>query len=276
MSDPIKAAFQRRRATLPREESTFPAKRFRGAEYRTSRQRYGDLTIVVKRFPGTADGEAYVLVHGLGVSSRYFQPLAVELAKTGRVYLVELPGYGAAPDPKRDVSIDDHAAVLAAFLERSQLVNPVIVGHSMGAQVVARAALRDPGLRRIALMAPTMPPDGRGFWRGVGRLLHDALREPPIVFWIAFTDYFLRTGPIYMARQAPHMFDDHLETYLADVSADPLILVGDRDTIAVVPWGEQVANSAPRAILEVVRGPHVVMYSDPVTVAKHLTEHAAR
>ena len=165
---------------------------------------------------------------------------------------------------------------MASFLARSGLENPVVVGHSMGAQVVARAALHHPALLRIALMAPTMPPDARGFWRGLGRLMLDSLREPPIVFWIAFSDYFLRTGPVYMVRQAPHMFDDHLETYLAEVTADALVLIGDRDPISVVRWGQELAAAAPGTILEVVRGPHVVMYSDPVTVAKHLAEHAKR
>jgi pimeloyl-ACP methyl ester carboxylesterase len=265
------------RGTLPRDESTYPTKRFRGAEFRTSRQTYRDLSIVVKRFPGVADGQAYVLVHGLGVSSRYFHPLAVELAKVGRVYLVELPGYGAAPDPKREVTIDDHAAVLADFLGASQLDDPVLVGHSMGAQVVARTALQQPDREwRTVLMAPTMPPDGRGIWRGLRRLLIDGLREPPVVLWIVLTDYFVRTGTPYMLRQAPHMFDDHLEDYLDEVPSSPLVLVGDRDPIARVAWGQRVAGASRRSILEVVHGPHVVMYSDPVMVARHITEHAAR
>ena len=275
MSDPIKGLVQR--GFRPRDEASYPAKRFRGAEYRLSRQRFGDLSIVVKRFPGGGTGQQYVLVHGLGVSSRYFHPLAVELAKTGRVYLVELPGYGAAPDPRRDVSIADHAGVLNAFLAKSQLDAPVVIGHSMGSQVVAHAALQDPArVRRIVLMAPTMPPEARSVLRGFGRLMHDSLREPPVVFGIAFTDYFLRTGPIYMLRQVPHMFDDHLEQYLPSVRANTLVIVGDRDPIVPVAWGERVAAAVPGGILEVVHGPHVIMHTDPVMIAKHITDHVAR
>ncbi|MDQ2698322.1 MAG: alpha/beta hydrolase, partial [Actinomycetota bacterium] len=222
-----------RRATLPRDEASYAAKRFRGAEYRTSRHRFGDLAIVVRRFPGTGTGQAYVLVHGLGVSSRYFRPLAVELANTGRVYLVELPGYGAAPDPRREVSIEDHAAVLLDFLRSAELDDPVLVGHSMGSQVVARAALLDPAhAQRVVLMAPTMPPHARGFWRGLGRLLFDGLLEPPVVTWIVVTDYIVRAGPKYVLRQAPHMFGDHLEEYLQRVASRVLVLIGDRDPIA--------------------------------------------
>src|SRR6187551_1240 len=123
----------------PAGEDAFRPRRIRGTRYFRSRQRHEDLTIAVERFPGPDhdDARSYVLVHGIGVSSRYFRPLAVELAKTGRVFLIDLPGYGAAPDPRRDVPLSAHAGVLAGFLRESGLVEPVLVGHSMGTQVVS-------------------------------------------------------------------------------------------------------------------------------------------
>ncbi|HYO82090.1 MAG TPA: alpha/beta fold hydrolase [Bryobacteraceae bacterium] len=39
-----------------------------------------------------------VLVHGLGVSSRYMVPLACSLARHFPVYSPDLPGFGEAPD----------------------------------------------------------------------------------------------------------------------------------------------------------------------------------
>src|SRR3954471_324208 len=111
-----------RRAMSARAEDSFRVRRTAGAPFYTSRRAFDDLTVVVKRFPGAAEGPAFVLVHGIGVSSRYFHPAAAQLAKAGTVYLVDLPGYGAAPDPRRDVGIADHAGVLASVLEDSGLV----------------------------------------------------------------------------------------------------------------------------------------------------------
>src|SRR3982751_3353809 len=105
--------------TGDRSEASYRVRRWRGAEFYTSRQRHGDPTLIVKRFPRrdyAVEDATFVLVHGIGVSSRYFQPLASELARRGRVFLVDLPGYGAAPNPRRDVSLADHAGVLAGFL----------------------------------------------------------------------------------------------------------------------------------------------------------------
>jgi pimeloyl-ACP methyl ester carboxylesterase len=263
-----------------REEAAFRTRRINGATFFTSRPAFDDLSIVVKRFPSRADaddGPTFVLVHGIGVSSRYFQPAAAELAKRGTVYLVDLPGHGAAPDPKRTVSIADHARVLGKFLTAAELPNPVIVGHSMGAQVVSRLAVDMPEVSdHLVLMAPTMPPEARSFWRGLRRLLHDGLREPPAVNIIVMSDYLIRCGVPYFLKQLPNLFEDRIEERLPLVGAKTLVIRGHRDPIVLDNWAQQVTALVPGAILEIVRGPHVVMFTDPVRVAELIAKHAER
>ncbi len=264
-----------------RGEDRYRHRNIHGAQYFTSRQNHDGLAIVVKRFPvrhePRDDDRVFVLVHGIGVSSRYFQPLASELAHHGRVYLVDLPGYGAAPDPRRDVTIADHAAVLASFLRRSGLENPVLVGHSWGSQVVSLLARDHPDVSdRIVLMAPTLEPDARTFWAAARNLLADALREPPVVFGIALTDYLIRCGLPYLIRQVPHMLQDAIETRLADLRARVLVVNGDRDPIVSSRWAEQLSALGPTFEFREVRGPHVIMHTDPVMVAAHITEFAGR
>ena len=248
-------------------------RRFRGAQFYTSRQEHERLTVVVKRFPGPeTGGRSYVLVHGIGVSSRYFQPLAAELAATGRVFLVDLPGYGAAPDPRRDVSLADHAAVLAGFLLESGLANPVIVGHSMGTQVVSVLAEQHPDVAdTIVMLAPTMVPDARRPGRAIARLLLDATREPIAVFWIAVTDYLLRCGVPYLLKQMPHMLADRLEDRVGAHRARTLVINGDRDPIVPSPWASRLAAAHPHAEFHEVDGPHVIMHTDAAMIARHIT-----
>jgi pimeloyl-ACP methyl ester carboxylesterase len=249
-------------------------RRFRGTEYVTARQRHGALTVAVERFPGPGErsGRSYVLVHGIGVSSRYFHPLAVELARTGMVHLVDLPGYGAAPDPRRDVSIADHAAVLAAFLRGTGIDNPVLVGHSWGCEVVAALAEQHPDVSdRIVLMAPTLEPRARTAPRAIGRLLLDGLREPPHVSLLVTADYLFRCGVPYLVRQMPHMLRDRIEDRVGAHGSDVLVIAGDRDPIAPPAWSRRLAEAAGGRYRE-VEGPHVVMYSDPVRVAAAIRE----
>lgn len=271
----------RRRGYTEREESAYRQRTVRGAVFHTSRQVHEDLTIVVKRFavrhePRDTD-RAFVLVHGIGVSSRYFQPLAAELAQLGAVYLVDLPGYGAAPDPRRDVTIADHAAVLGSVLRRAGLENAVLVGHSWGSQVVSMLAHDHPEVaERIVLMAPTLEPDARTFWRSARNLLQDALHEPPAVFGIAITDYLLRCGVPYLLRQVPHMLSDRIEDRIAGLRARVLVVNGDRDPIVSDDWAHHLSSLSQRAEFRQVHGPHVIMHTDPVMIARHIADWLER
>jgi pimeloyl-ACP methyl ester carboxylesterase len=263
----------------PAGEDAYREKRVRGTVYYTSRQEHQSLTVYVERFPGSGapGGRSYVLVHGIGVSSRYFRPLAAELAKTGRVFLIDLPGYGAAPNPRRDVSIADHADVLAGFLARLGVDDPVIIGHSWGAQVVSVLAARHPGIpKTVVMLSPTLEPAARTPWRAVGHLLHDATREPPAVFWIAVTDYLVRCGLRYLLQQMPHMLADRPEARVAQHRAHTLVVNGDRDPIVSTSWARKLADAHPDAEFHEVRGPHVIMHTEPATIAQHITRFVAQ
>ncbi|MGV3712210.1 alpha/beta fold hydrolase [Pseudolysinimonas sp.] len=257
----------------PAGEDAYRVKRVRGALYYTSRQEHQSLTIFVERFPGPEEPGArtFVLVHGIGVSSRYFRPLAAELSTRGRVFLVDLPGYGAAPDPRRDVTIADHAEVLASFLQQLGVEDAVIVGHSWGCQVVSMLARRHPDVpRTVVLLSPTLEPSARTPAKAIGHLLHDATREPPAVFWIAVTDYLVRCGLGYLLRQMRHMLADRPEDRVGEHRAHTLVVNGDRDPIVSTTWARRLADAHPDGEFHEVRGPHVIMHTEPATIAQHI------
>jgi pimeloyl-ACP methyl ester carboxylesterase len=263
-----------------RDESEFKTRKHGDASYFTSQPLFDDLAVVIRRFP-TRDGvpevgRPLVLVHGIGVSSRYFHPTAAELAKYATVYLVDLPGYGSAPNPHRDVSIADHADVLAKFLDKAGIERPVLVGHSMGTQVVTRLALDYPEVTdRLVLLAPTMDSDARAFWKASGRLLRDSFtREPPKVQAIVAVDYFFRCGIPYFLKQTKHLLADRIEDRLPLLDVSALVIRGDRDPISPAGWSRDVTGLLKRSTFAEVKGPHIIMYSDPKRIAELIVEHA--
>jgi pimeloyl-ACP methyl ester carboxylesterase len=159
------------------------------------------------------------------------------------------------------------------MLRRTGLENAVIVGHSWGCQVVSELALQHPDVTdRIVLMAPTMEPGARTFWRATRNLLHDALREPPAVFGIAVTDYLLRCGVPYLLKQVPHMLRDAIETRMGGLRARVLIVNGDRDPIVSDAWARGLSAAADTIEFAQVRGPHVIMHTDPELIARRIGE----
>ncbi|MFT2706345.1 alpha/beta fold hydrolase [Clavibacter zhangzhiyongii] len=218
---------------------------------------------------------SFVLVHGIGVSSRYFHPLAALLAEHGDVHAVDLPGYGESPRVRRDVTLADHAAVVAEVVRMHGLVDPVIVGHSMGAQIVAQLAVDQPGIAdRIVLIGPTLDPRKRGVVRAGLALGRDTLREPLMSNAVVLGDYFLRCGIPYYLRQLPHLIVDRIEDRAGRIRARTLVVVGHRDAVVDRSFAEDLAALIPRGSVHVARGPHVVMFTDPEGVARAIVEHA--
>lgn len=98
------------------------------------------------RVTGPEDGELVVLLHGLLAGSRMWQPVADELAATGRrVVAFDLPGHGETLTPARaDHSPGGLAEMVGTWL-RVTPGGPVwLVGHDLGGGIAQVIATRYP------------------------------------------------------------------------------------------------------------------------------------
>lgn len=227
--------------------------------------------VVLTRLAPTAPATSapVVLVHGIGVSGRYFGPLAHELALEGPVLVPDLPGFGASPRPDEPLDIEDHARVVVDLVRREGwAVPPVLVGHSMGAQVVTEVAAQAPGLAAgVVLIGPVAEPGKRSVLRQGWRLLRDTRHETARANWLVMTDY-LRTGPRWYTATLPHMLDYPLEDRIADVHEPVLLVRGEHDPIAPPEYLERLAGRARHARVDQVPGEgHVVMMRRPRAAA---------
>jgi pimeloyl-ACP methyl ester carboxylesterase len=88
------------------------------------------------------DGPAVVLLHGLMGSPDYLMPLARSLAREGRRVLVpDLPGHGRS-SPVRPFTLSAAADRLAEAVSLQRVERPALLGHSFGAPLAVRWALR--------------------------------------------------------------------------------------------------------------------------------------
>lgn len=262
-----------------REEVTYRTRHVGTVDYFTSRCSYGDASMVVYRFPCSREksGPDFVLVHGMGVSARSFGPTAAALTEHGDVYLLDLPGHGRSPRPDRDMAITDHAAIVGRFLTDTNLDHPVVVGHSMGTQVVVHLAAGFPDqLDHIALIAPVMAPSARSFPTAAALMLRNGLREPPQVTASAVVDYVFRAGIPFMIQQTPHVLRTDLEAVASRVSALTLVICGQDDPIVPLEWARQLNGRFAHGWFATVPGPHVSMFAAPHLIASLLDEHAHR
>jgi len=101
-----------------------------------------------------------VLIHGYPLSGRAWDKQIPALLDAGyRVIIYDRRGFGASSQPAVGYDYDTFAADLAALLERLDLRDAVLVGHSMGTGEVTRY-LSSYGSARVAkgvLVAPIPP-----------------------------------------------------------------------------------------------------------------------
>jgi|GEM_PF-302814 len=236
--------------------------------------RRGDAVTVITE--SGAGRPTYVLVHGIGMGHRYWSDLADELARDGRVLALDLPGFGDAPEPRVTPTISESGAQLAELVAAECGGEPVVlVGHSMGTQVVVEAAAQRPELvASVVLIAPTVNPRERSALVQGLRLLEDPSLTRPKVVALAIRSY-LQAGPRWYFRKLRRMLDHRLELVLPDVAAPTLVIRGEHDRLAPRAWAEQVARMLPQGrYVEIADRGHETMVTAGELVAELIGRHA--
>ena len=225
------------------------------------------------RAGGTGQDPPVVLVQGFGIGSGYFVPLAAELSSRVRVYAPDLPGHGASDHDTRPQDIAELAASIGAWMDVAGLRTAVLVGHSLGCQVVVELAVQRPGLvSGLVLLGPTLDPDPRTLPRLLGRAVLTGLFERLTVYYWLLHDY-PRAGLRVLRAELRSMLRHRVEDLLPHVAVPARVVRGTRDAVVPRRWAAAVAKlaGAPPPI-EISRGAHAVHYDAPRQVAAVVTE----
>ncbi len=149
-------------------------------------------------------GQPVVLVHGWTLSSAIWNAQTDWLAANGmRAIAYDRRGHGQSSKPEGGYDYDALTADLATVLDKLDLTDVVLVGHSMGAGEVVRYLARH-GTRRVSrvlLVAPTTPyalktaDNPEGVDRAVFDRMVAALK-------INRTGYLAAGAPVLLGRNA--------------------------------------------------------------------------
>ncbi|ADG74196.1 alpha/beta hydrolase fold protein [Cellulomonas flavigena DSM 20109] len=222
-----------------------------------------------------ATGRPFVLVHGLGASSVTFADLAQHLRRHGTVHALDLPGFGRVPRPAEPLGMGDLGRLVARWAERTGVHDAVLVGHSMGTQVVTEVLATSPVTASHAvLLGPTVDDTAATVARQLVRLAASCATEPPhVLAQLARTT--LECGPRWYTAELTRMLDHDVLGLLRRAGAPVLVVRGSRDRVAPAGWVERLARVAPRGRAATLPGAaHNTMQSHAREVAALVLEHA--
>jgi pimeloyl-ACP methyl ester carboxylesterase len=118
----------------------------------------------------------YLLIHGWAVSGAVWDSLAQAWPDdAGRLLIPDLRGAGFSSKPRTGYTLPQYAADVIEIIDRLELTDVVLVGHSMGGTIAQWVALeRQAQLRALVLVSPVpasgVPLDAEqlAFFRSLG------------------------------------------------------------------------------------------------------------
>ncbi|GAA2976506.1 MULTISPECIES: alpha/beta fold hydrolase [Streptomyces] len=248
---------------------------------------------------GPADAPPVVLVHGTPFSSYVWRGIARALAQDHRVYVWDLPGYGAsARFEGQDVSLGAQGRVLTELLGHWELPEPAVVAHDFGGCVALRARLlHGARYRRLTLVDPVaLAPWGSPAYRLLGgrsdtfgalpAALHRALVKEyvssashpglrPDVLDRLVDPWCTPAGQPAFYRQIAQndqRFTDEIQGRYGELDLPVLICWGTEDTWIPVARAHELAALVPDAELRLIDGAgHLVQEDAPAELTAALT-----
>ncbi len=243
-------------------------------------------------------GDPVVLLHGIPTWGYLWHRILPSLAKSHRVLIPDLLGFGYSDKSDRfDRSIARQAEMLDAWMGELGIARADLIAHDVGGGVALRLATLHPRrVRRLCVMNcvsyDSWPVEAmlqlghpsvrrlvsaskltaglklglkQGFATSPASEVIDGLLAP----------YTTETGKLSLVRNAASLNTNQtteITALLPRVEAPTLVLWGVEDAFQPITFGERLASDIPGARLVPVReASHFVMLDQPDTVAGQLT-----
>lgn len=88
------------------------------------------------------EGNPVILLHGWLANIDTMRPIANSLSQNFKVYLVDIVGFGKSDLPEHPLNTDDFGDFLAEFVNKLEIKNPILIGHSNGGRMIINAVGR--------------------------------------------------------------------------------------------------------------------------------------
>jgi pimeloyl-ACP methyl ester carboxylesterase len=228
-------------------------------------------------------GETVLFLHGAGGST--WSPLLQLLAETHHVLAPEHPGFGRSQIPDWMLGIGDLAFFYLDVLEKLDLRNVHLIGHSLGGWTAAELAVRNTArLKSLSLLAPAgvrspdVPFGDIFLWspqEHARHMFHDKKFVNQRLKQLETMDQDIwlqnRTAAARLAWN-PRLNNPQLPYWLHRIDVPTLFIWGQNDAICPFACAEHFVKPIPNATLEALpETGHALHTERPKEVAAMLT-----
>ncbi len=231
------------------------------------------------------EGKSIVFVHGACENSQFWNH-QWSLADRFRLLFLDLPGHGKSkPLTNGHVTVQNYSDIVGDFIADTCPGKAILVGHSMGGAIALMNAIH----HRDNLTATVIVASGAKL--GVLPSIREGLRTrfDETVRSIIAPRQFASTTNLEVIRFVTNemmkckgeiAFSDYeacngfdVRQKLATITLPTLIMVGEEDKLAPVPWSTYMKENIPKSQIVVIKGSsHLPMLERPSDFNRHLSE----
>lgn len=181
---------------------------------------------------GNKKKDAIVLLHGWGQNIQMMQMLGEPFKKDYRIIILDFPGFGLSPEPKKVMDVNDYTVMVEELLKKLGVKNPILIGHSFGGRVSVKYASRNE-VKKVILLSPALKGhDKKGLKTKVLKFLKTVPGIKSLESWaknhIGSRDY-KAASPI-MKQVLVKTVNEDLSEDAKKIKAPTILIYGDLDS----------------------------------------------
>ena len=204
-------------------------------------------------------GKDIVLLHGWGQNIEMMQFLGDPLSINYRITILDFPGFGKSEEPKEVWNITDYAEMLHELLEKLEIQNPTLIGHSFGGRVAIRYAAQYKVEKLILFGAPFVITNKKQSLKV--KALKAAKKLPGMKKiaevaknYIGSRDY--KAASPMMRNILVQVVNEDLSDYAKKITVPTLLIWGEQDTEAPVEEARLLEKLLKDGALIILPGTH--------------------
>ncbi len=209
------------------------------------------------------EGEPIVLIHGLGTSSDSWSQNIFELSKCGKVYAVDMPGFGESCNIDEILCSQEIAKVIYDWCRALKIKKATFIGHSFGGEVCLWMAVKHKKVvRAIVLAASTGLNEQFSLVERFKNLMVDGFREPTFFMTKLFKSYW-KAGARRILLTAQKSTDTKITKFLAKIKVPVLVVFGTKDPVIIYEESTETLKKISDVTIEVIDATHGIIFESP-------------
>ncbi len=220
------------------------------------------------------EGKPVILLHGWLASLETMKPLQKYLAKSFKVYNVDIIGFGKSDLPDKPMSTNDFGNFLSDFINALKIENPILIGHSNGGRMIINYAGRNLGkINKIVLIdsAGIKPKRKLSYYfkvytfkliKNIVKIFPkklEPLREKALSKF-GSSDY--KSSPEVLRKTMNIILNEDEQNIMPNINVPTLMIWGDKDTATPLEDAKKMEKLIPNSGIAVLEGAGHFSYLD--------------